>query len=171
MKTKIILSLSFLLALITFGFAQQETKKQRKETQKIESQKATALLIDSKTFVFVATRALPQGYKSVDLTTNPNFVQFEPAFIKSEMPYFGKATGSVAYGGGGGLDFEGIPEKYTFTKSDKAYAIKAVVRGEKDSYTISLTVFFTGNASMIISSNTRSSISYTGTISKLNKKK
>jgi hypothetical protein len=169
MKDRIKIALLFSLIVVFVANSQVKTRKQLKEEQKLEKQKQIALLMDSKDFVFVGTRALPQGYRNIDLTSNPNFVNFQPAFIKSEMPYFGRSTGSVAYGGGGGLNFEGIPEDYTFTKENNFFIIKAVVRDAIDSYKIILKVFLEGGASLTIISNTRSSITYTGSITKATK--
>lgn len=165
MNTKNLITVLFLLLVTTTIFSQEKTKKQLKEEKKIEKQKQTAILVDSKDFVFVADKALPQGYKTIDLTTNPNYVKFQPDFIKSEMPFFGRAYSGGGYGGDGGLDFEGKPEEYAINKGKNAYQLKAVVKGRNDTYTLSLSVFFEGSASLTISSNKRSTISYNGEIS------
>ena len=73
----------------------------------------------------------------------------------------------VAYGGGGGLDFKGPIKDYSVTKGKKNYIIKAEVRDNSDNYSIILTVYFEGGASLIINSNNRNSINYRGSIEKL----
>jgi hypothetical protein len=165
MNTKNLVIVLFLLFLGSSVFSQEKTKKQLKEERKLEKQKQTALLVDSKDFVFIADKALPQGYKTIDLTTNPNYVKFQPDFIKSEMPFFGRAYSGSGYGGDGGLDFEGKPEEFSIEKGKNSYNIKAVVKGRNDTYTLSLSVFFEGSASLTINSNKRSTISYNGEIS------
>ncbi len=40
-------------------------------------------------FVFIGKTAFPQGFRTMDLTTNSNYVEFHPDMIKSEMPFFG----------------------------------------------------------------------------------
>lgn len=165
MNTKNLVIVLFLLFLGSSVFSQEKTKKQLKEERKLEKQKQTALLVDSKDFVFIADKALPQGYKTIDLTTNPNYVKFQPDFIKSEMPFFGRAYSGSGYGGDGGLDFEGKPEEFSIEKRKNSYNIKAVVKGRNDTYTLSLSVFFEGSASLTINSNKRSTISYNGEIS------
>jgi hypothetical protein len=167
MKIKKLVLILILCFVATMGFSQEKTKKQLKEERKIEKQKQIALLIDAKEFVFVARTAFPLGYRSVDLTTNFNYVNFLPEFIKSELPFFGRATGNVSYGGDGGLNFEAIPSDYVFEKGNKSYTIKGVVKDKNDSYRLVLTVFFEGSASLSITSNNRSSISYNGEIFKL----
>ena len=119
-------------------------------------------MVDSKIFMFRATRAIPNGYKSVDLTTNPGRVKFSPKLIVSEMPYFGKVY-TVSYGDGG-LNFFGQPDVFTIGKRSKNYAIEAKVKGEDDIYTINLTVYFEGSSSMSISCGNRALISYNGEV-------
>ena len=161
----------FLSLNIVTGFAQAKTKKQLKEEQKEAKQKEIALLVEPKEFKFEANMAYPQGSRSVDLTTNPNFLKFEKDSIKSEMPFFGTAYRGVGYdNGNGGLYFKGKSQKYSSVKDNKSYTIKCDVRNVNDSYSIVLTVFLAGNASLIINSNNRSSISYRGKIYKLNHK-
>jgi hypothetical protein len=143
--------------------AQQTDRKAEKEKRRMEKEQEIAALIDAKTFVFKATRAIPTGFKSMDLTTNPNFVKFSPELIVSEMPYFGRAY-SVSYGGDAGSKFEGKPEVYTVEKKKKGYSLEARVKSSNDYFTIHLSVGFEGGSSMSISSNNRSSISYNGEI-------
>lgn len=171
MKTKNIFLVLLLSLIVTISFAQEKTRKQLKEARKIEKQKQTEILVISKEFVFVARNASPQGFRNIDLTTNINYIKFQPDFIKSEMPFFGTAYSGVAYRGDGGLNFEGKPQEYTIRKEKKAYQIKAIVKGQYDVYTMYLSVFFDSSASLSINSNNRSTISYNGEISAIEKKK
>jgi hypothetical protein len=164
MNTKKVVFGLFFLGLVTIGFAQEKTRKQIREEKKVEKQKQTAILVDSKDFVFVARNALPQGFRTIDLTTNPNYVKFNPDFIKSEMPFFGRAFSGIGYGGDGGLKFEGKPQEFTIKKDKKQYLINAVVKGINDVYRLSLSVYFEGSATLSIISNNRSTISYNGEI-------
>lgn len=157
-----------LLVTANLSFAQQKTKKALKEARKIEQQQKTEALMAGEKFIFEANRAFPMGYSSIDLTTNPNSISFTSAFIKSDMPYFGRATGGIPYGGAdGGLKFEGIPEEFSIEKGKKNYLLKAKVKDRSDSYVIHLTIFFDGGASLVITSNNRANISYNGSILKL----
>jgi hypothetical protein len=168
MKTLI---LSFFLSFsMLIGFAQEKTKQQIKEEQKTAKQKGVDTLVESKEFEFVAVMAYPQGAKNIDMISNPNFLRFKKDSIHSEMPYFGRAYSGIAYGGRGGLDFKGPIRDYSISKGKKSYTIKAEVKDSSDSYSIILTVFFEGNASLSINSLNRSSISYSGKIDKLKKK-
>ena len=161
---KEMIQLVFLLLIIVFQVAGQMTdRKAEKERKRVEKEKEIAVLVESKNFEFRATRAIPTGYKSVDLTTNPNFIKFSDDLIVSEMPFFGRAY-SVSYGGDSGLKFEGKPEVYKVEKKKKNYEIEVKVKDKNDYFTINLTVAFEGNSSMSISSNNRSSISYNGEV-------
>ena len=165
MKTKfstLVLILSF---LITNGFSQEKSKKELKEEKKIEKQRQTEAMINDTNFVFKARTALPSGMRSVNLATNPNYVKFMPGLIDSYMPYFGRAYSGVGYGSDAGLKFTGKPEEFTIEKKAKGFQIDAEVNSTTDKFNISLTVGFEGSASLVITSNSRSTISYQGEIS------
>nr|WP_314895631.1 DUF4251 domain-containing protein [uncultured Flavobacterium sp.] len=170
MKKKTAILVILISLLVTASYAQEKSKKQLREERKIEKEKQTTALVDSKEFVFIGKTALPQGFRTMDLTTNPNYVQFQPNKIKSEMPFFGTAYSGVAYGRDGGLNFEGSPQEFTVEKRKKAYQIETVVKGETDVFTLFLSVSFGGSATLTISSNNRSTISYNGEIRPIEKK-
>jgi len=166
MKTKVLFVLVMSVLITTTCFSQDKTKKELKAERKIEKQKQTEAMVNSKEFIFTARTAMPQGGRSVNLSTNPGSVNFHPDLIKSDMPYFGRVTGSVAYGGrDGGMKFEGKPEGYTVTVNKKGYQVSASVKGENDFYRLSLFVSKEGSASLSVTSNNRSVITYSGEIS------
>lgn len=166
MKSKLTICILLFSLIITTGFSQEKSKrelrKEQKEKEKIENEKRTETLIEDKAFVFVATRALPSGMKSIELSGDNYFVKFETEMIESVMPFFGRAYSGVGYGGGDGMNFKGEPKTFTINKTKKNYQIDVVVVGKNDTYNISLTVSFQGSASLFITSNNRSSISYQG---------
>ena len=171
MKTKNTLIILFLSLIINIVFSQEKTKNQLKEETKIVKQKETEILVNSKEFVFIARNVSPQGYRTINLSGNGDNVMFQPEMIKSDMPFFGKSYGGSSYGSGdGGIKFEGAPKVYTIEKTKKYYRIKVEVKGERDFYDLLLSVYFEGNATLSISSNTRSTISYSGKIYKIEKK-
>jgi len=159
-----IIAISFITLLNLNANAQEKSKKQVREEQKLEKQKQIELLVNAKEFVFETTRAMPQGGRSINLTTN-YFAEFHPELIKADLPFFGRAFGGVGYGGSdAGIKFEGKPTVYSIEKKKKNYVIKADVRGERDSYSMILLVYFEGSATLSINSNNRSSISFDGDI-------
>jgi hypothetical protein len=165
MKKRILVLVLLFLFIVISAYSQEKSKKQLKEEEKIEKQKQSEAMINAREFVFVGRTAVPTGYKTVNLASHSNYVKFHPEMIESNMPFYGKAYSGVGYGGDNGLTFEGKPDEYTVTKGKKNYQIEAVVKGEKDTYKLSLSVGFEGSASLSIHSNNRSSISYMGEIS------
>jgi hypothetical protein len=170
MKIKVFCLVAFIALIVSPGISQEMTKKELKEERKLEEMKQVDTMVNAKEFVFVARTANPMGMRPVDLTTNPNFVKFQPELIDSYMPFFGQAYSGVGYGGDTGLKFKGKPEVFTIVKNKKNYQIDASVKGETDFFRISLQVSFEGSASLSITSNNRSTISYTGEISAPEKK-
>jgi hypothetical protein len=171
MKSKISILVLFLSLMLTAGNAQEKSKKQLREERKIEKEKQITALVAAKAFVFIGRTALGQGFRSIDLTTNSNYVEFKPDKIKSEMPFFGRAYSGVAYGSrDGGLNFEGSPKEFTIEKTKKGYQIKAAVKGDTDVYQLFLSVSFGGSATLTINSTNRSVISYIGEIGPVEKK-
>ena len=169
MKTKISIILLVLSFLAAPGYSQEKTKKELKEEKKIEQQKQTEALVDSKEFVFVGKFAIPSGMKSVNLASNPNFMKFQPEMVESEMPFFGQAHSSMGYGGDAGLKFKGKPEEFTVTKGKKNIEVKVVVKGDTDKYQIYMSISYSGSTSLSVTSNNKSPISYNGDISAIDK--
>jgi hypothetical protein len=165
MKTKFSVLMLILSFVFASGFSQEKTKKELKEEKKIEKQKQIEKMVSDTDFVFVARTALPTGMKSVNLTSNPNYVKFKPDLIDSYMPYFGRAYTSVGYGSDTGLKFKGKPDEFKISKTKKAFQINATVSSPADKFSLSLSVGFEGSASLSITSNNRSTISYQGEIS------
>jgi hypothetical protein len=163
MKTKAFLLIFFLAIGLTGALAQEKSKKEQRKERKLEQQKQIATMVNSKAFVFVANRALPQGYKTVDLTTNSNSLKFYPEMIESYMPYFGRAY-NVKWGSDTGIKFEGKPDEFTVATVKRGYEVKAKVRSQYDYFDLYMTIGFDGNASLTITSNNRSMISYYGNI-------
>lgn len=165
-----LLTLTFIVFSLTNTLAQEKSKKQLKEEKKLEQQKQTTILVESKEFVFIAETVMPQSGRTRTLTTNDYTVEFHPDFIKSDLPFFGRAYSGVGYGGDDGMRFEGQPKEFTIEKTKKGHEIKVEVKGANDTYTLLLSVFFDGNANLSINSNNRSPISYNGVIEVISKK-
>ena len=166
LKLKIVL-LSLMLWLGSYqGVAQELSKKELKEKKKVEKEKVTVALIESRTFVFKGSSAVAQKGRTIDLTTRQNFVKFSPDSLECDMPFFGTATG-ISYGGGdGGYSFIAKPAKFDLKKNKKNYKINIEVKDSKDNYVIFLNIGLEGGATLSISSNNRSTMTYFGNILK-----
>ncbi|MFA9191751.1 DUF4251 domain-containing protein [Flavobacterium sp. FZUC8N2.13] len=168
MKTYKVAMVFLLFFNVLTGFSQEKTRKQLRIEKSIEKKKEIEKLIDAKEFQFVARNLNSQTFRMVDLSIIPNFIQFKPDFIKSEMPFFGRGFSGLGYGGSDtGLKFEGKPEKFVVNKQKKGYQIDVAVKGQQDFFNITLSVLFEGSSTLTIISNNRESISYFGEISPL----
>lgn len=168
-SSAVVLMLLFTALSLTNVIAQEKSKKQIKEEQKLQKQKQIELLVNSKEFVFETTRAMPQSGRSINLTTN-YIAEFHPELIKADLPFFGRAYSGIGYGGtDAGIKLDGKPTVYSIEKKKKNYVIKADVRGESDSFSLILLIYFEGSATLSVNSNNRSSISYDGDIKEFKK--
>jgi hypothetical protein len=147
--------------------SQEKSSKELKEEKKLQVQQQVEGLLNSKEFVFTGLDAYPTGYRTVSLSGRQNFVKFHPELIESDMPYFGRANSSAAYGSSsdGGLKFQGKPEEYSFDKKKKNYLISTVVMESGESYKITMIVQFSGSSTLTIICNSRSPITYNGYVS------
>jgi hypothetical protein len=164
MKTRVSILACLILINMTSAFSQEKSKKELKEEEKLQKQKQIEELINTKNFVFVGRWALPMGAKQVDLSTNPNYIKFNPDLMDGYMPFFGTATTGIGFGSDNTIKFKDKPESFNIVKNKKNFQIDAKVKGETDVYRISLSVTFEGSSSMSIISNNRSTISYQGEI-------
>jgi hypothetical protein len=164
MKIKFPLLFLVLSLIINTGFSQEKTSKELRKERKIEDQNRIAALVNSKDFIFIASTALPMGFKSVNISGNSYYVKFHPDLIESIMPFFGKGYSAVAIGDDTGLRFTGKPEDFTLLKNKKNYQIEVVVKGTRDIYHLFLSLGFEGSGSLTITSNNRGTISYQGEI-------
>lgn len=176
MKTKYnyslvgVLTLTFFFLTLTTVMAQKKTNKQLKNEAKLEKQKQISLMVDSKEFVFHPISVTPQTGRNLNINDGSYSMEFHPDLIKSYLPFFGRGFSGTPYGGGNGMDFEGVPSEYTIKKTKKSYSITIKVKTSSENYSIALNVFFEGNAFLTVNSNNSSSISYNGTIEAFQKK-
>ena len=168
METKRILATIVILFLLFPAFTQEFSRKAKREKERMVKQLEIDSLMNIKEFEFVATSANPQGGSSIDLTTNSNSVKFLPDSINSYMPFFGRAY-SIDYGGDGGLKFAGKPAEFKIIprQEKKGFEIDATVNLPRDQYKLNLFVGSEGIATMTITSNQRSPITYFGNIRKI----
>jgi hypothetical protein len=163
MKTRISFLMILMSLILTSAFSQEKSRKELKEEESLRKQAETEALVNSQNFVFVAKYALPMGASQVDLTSNPNYVRFNPDMMDGYMPFFGTATAGIGYGDPT-IKFKDKPITFNIEKKKKNFQIEAKVKGENDIYRLSLSVLPEGGASLSIISNNRGTISYQGTI-------
>ena len=156
--------------VMVFGFANawcQNTGKSStdKRSKKIVAFEQLKVMIQEKPIVFIAERAFPMGYKSMDMFSNPNHLRIlgDSAFVY--MPFFGRAY-SVTPSERGGFHFEGIMQNKEMKVDEKKRKITIAfsMKEGNDQYQFYLEIAGKENASLNISSNNRSPISYHGNV-------
>jgi hypothetical protein len=165
MKLRFFILFIILLLSTPYIYSQDRNNKGTKEERRLEKQKQVDKMINDKEFVFVPRTALPAGMSVVNLSPNQNSIKFHPDFIDSFMPFFGRAYNVEGYGRDTGLQFSGKPDKFTIEKKGKMYQINVVVKEVNDMFSLFLSVGVDGFASLSVSSNNRSPISFEGEIS------
>ena len=122
--------------------------------------------VESGKFLFTADRAFPSGGPSVNLINRSNKVEFNGDTAKGDLAYFGKAhNASVAYSAdGGGIKFDGEMMNKEIKVKKKNVILSFKMKAPGDQYSCSLTITSSGSATLSISSNNKSSISYNGAV-------
>ena len=147
----------------------QDTKADKKaeKTAKIKS------LIDSRNYVFVAQNAYPMSGRMRNLTSDYN-VAVSADSVVSYLPFFGRAY-TADYGASRSpLDFKTKSFDYTADPGKKdGWSITIKPKDHKSVQSMNLTVSSEGYASLQVTSNDRSAISFNGYITerKVKKKK
>lgn len=168
---KITLLSILLLLIFNATYSQNKTsKKEARKAKEVEQYEQIKQLIDSRSFEFIGQGAYPQKGYRVDLTTRANFLRIEGDTVSASLPYFGRAY-SGGYGTGtGGIEFNGNPNEFVVKLNEKKdnVLITIKIKGVGDFYSCMLTVHRSGNATLNVSSNNRTNISYQGKVSELN---
>lgn len=166
MKRSVIIIVLF-VGILNIAFAQQ-SKKEKKEAQYQD----LLALIDRQHFEFTGQKANPQSGPQIDLTTRQNSLVIDKNQATGDLPYFGRAYSGGYSGSDGGIQFDSPISDYSITKNDKKHrvVIRFKAKGKNDTYTCTLSLFGSLNASLSVMSNNRQSISYTGSIQDLSKK-
>ena len=123
-------------------------------------------LVESGKFLFTADRAFPSGGRTVDLMNRANKVEFNGDDARGDLAFFGNATNaSAAYSSdGGGIKFDGEMTNKQIKVKKKNIILSFKIKAPGEQYICSLTISPSGSATLAISSNNKSSISYNGTV-------
>lgn len=132
------------------------------ETEKTQSSIET--LLNSQSFEFIANTAIPLSGPTKNLVGSNYSITFSPEMVISNMPFYGRAYSGMTMGRDKGMRFKGVPENFTLINSKNGYEVTTSVKGENDTYVISITTGNSGFATLSISSNDRGTISYQGEI-------
>ena len=155
----------FVVAIILAGCSGSASiAKKEKASAEYEH---TATLIESGNYMFTVRTASPSGGKSVQITSH-YALKAKDGNYEAYLPYFGRAY-SGAYGGDGGIEFNGEPENLEITKNEKKnkISVKFSTQSEKDKFSVTLNVGSSGYGTLTISSQKRQTISYSGSVGEL----
>ncbi|MGQ1784077.1 MULTISPECIES: DUF4251 domain-containing protein [unclassified Saccharicrinis] len=142
-----------------------DRKKTEKRLQKLEAFEELVVMVKEKPIEFVADWAYPLGYSNVDLITNPNHLRLRNDSVYMHMPYFGRAFQVTPGERGGFYAEENIRDKkMKVNERKRRIRIEFMVNGENDRYQCFIEIMGKESATLSISSNNRSSISYSGDI-------
>ena len=127
------------------------------------SQGSVKEMVDSKRFVFQAQSMTP--LKGSMRTLSPGYtMKVSPDTITSDLPYAGRAF-QASYGStDGGMKFKATDFDYTVKEKKNGWTINIITKKITGSPRVMISVFDNGNATIVISSTDRDSITYYGVI-------
>jgi len=149
------------IALISSTVAySQDSKEERIAAQAA----AVKSLIESKNYVFVPTSVSPQSGRTRQLTSS-YFLKISKDTVVSDLPYFGRAYVAPINSSDAGINFTSTEFDYTETLGKKgAWNITIKLKDQTQAREMNLTIFSNGRTDLIVSSNNRQSISFSGDI-------
>lgn len=152
-----------MLLLLVVGVSAQE--KDRGSSQEFQREEEMLKnLMESGKFEFLAETVFPMGQPPKNIVGEDYSISFSSEKITSVLPFYGSAHRGMILGKDKGMRFHGQPENFHIERRNEGYEISATVKTRDDVFRISLTAKSLGNASLSISSNNRSTISYQGEI-------
>ena len=158
MNIRIVILLS---AAIFLSSCSASTSASKKEKAAADFEQ-TAALIESGSFQFTIRSASPSGGRTIQITS-PYSLKAKEGIFEAYLPYFGKAY-SGGYGDSGGIEFNGEPKDLELNRNDSKQEISVsfTIQSDKDSYNVKLNVGSSGYGTLVISSQKRQTITYSG---------
>lgn len=156
---KLFLVLSLFIAPGTHLNAQ--TRKERRAAEEAK----TKQLIESQYYVFVARTVNPTGGRSRQVSNDYYTVKVSKDTVIADLPYFGQAYSAPIGSNTGGINFTSLQFDYKMEQAKRGgYNISIVPKDNSDTRQITLNVGSGGVATVIVISNNRQTISFTGQI-------
>jgi hypothetical protein len=146
--------------ILVFGvaFASQEVLGQELSPAEVK------IKIESKTFVFQATSALPTGGRTRQFGANEYDVKVTPESVVSYLPYFGRAY-TAPIGGEGGIKFTSTNFEYTPAPGKKeSWDLLIKPKDYSDVQQLFFTISKNGYTTLQVISSNRQPISFYGYI-------
>ncbi len=145
-----------------FAFSNCTSTKNTGNGNNISSATSVKSMIDSQKFVFVAERVNPLRGRNRYLTS-PYDVSVSHDSLVSYLPYFGRAYTAPLNSSEAGIQFTSTNFSYNTTqlKSNK-WDVIIKPNDVNDASQLSFTIFDNGSASLMVTSNSKDPISFTG---------
>lgn len=159
--------ISALITLAIFLSACSASSSSAKREKAAADFEQTAALIEGGSYIYTVRSASPSGGRTIQITSE-YILKAKDGKFETYLPYFGRAY-SGAYGESGGIEFNGEPEDLQISRNDSknTITVKFTIQSDKDKYGVSLNVGSSGYGNLIISSQKRQSITYSGLASEL----
>jgi len=160
MKTGFLALFSLVIILSGCSASSSTAKKE----QKAADFERTAALIESGSYQFIIRSASPSGGRTIQISSLYTMKTIDGNY-EAYLPYFGRAY-SASYGEEGGISFNGEPEELKITRNENKYKISVSfnIRNASERYSVSLDVGASGFGSLVINSQKKQSISYSGQV-------
>ena len=127
-------------------------------------------LVNNKQFQFLAQYMVPSGGRSKVLTENYT-VNVSPEEVSADLPYVGRSYQAPIDPADVGIRFVSKEFNYEEKKGKKdSWEITISPKDGKDVRSCMFTIYPNGNANLMVNSNNRQTISYSGVIKILEKK-
>ena len=160
-----LLLLLIIPVLATTASAQKKNKKMSKDSVQAA---AVQGLLASKKYTFVAEYAYPQAGGSVFLSSY-FYMDITPDKIGSILPYYGN-TYTTAGTTSNGIKFSSKDFDYASAKNDGKWYVSIKPKDNDSERELTLSVNADGTANLVVISNLRQRMSYTGVIQEKEKK-
>jgi len=151
--------------LATTASAQKKNKKMSKDSVQAV---AVQNLLASKKYTFVAEYAYPQSGGSIFLSSY-FFMDITPDKVGSILPYYGN-TYTTAGATNNGIRFNSKDFDYASAKNDGKWYVSIKPKDSDSERELTLSVNADGTANLVVVSNMRQRMSYTGVIQEKEKK-
>lgn len=150
----------------------QKFSREEKAAQTEKAFQEMKELVASKHFKITIDRVYPQSGHDVNRFNPTGKIIIQDSIAEGNLPFFGRAY-SLPYGEGGGIEFN-APMKDSSVKIIEKRKKKSVifgfsVPGQNDLYQFQIDIAPGGGCSINLSSNNRTHISYSGSLSPLEK--
>ena len=128
-------------------------------------QAAIRQMVESREYVFSAHSALPSRSSSIPVAGSGYDLKVLGDSLSVYLPFFGRATDATAGRTGGPIELRTKDFSYSSNRTSKRWEVQIIPRGNTNIRQMNLSISENGNASLLVISNNRENISFSGTIS------